>query len=56
MKCYNCRAEGAKRAYKIYDARDLYYRIHFVCHNCFIKAINDKLDHIRVVCSKGKAW
>jgi len=47
MKCYVCGIGQAKRAYKIYDARDLYYRIHFVCHHCFVKAINYKFEHIR---------
>ena len=50
MKCYVCGNLGqGKRAYKIYDARDLYFRIHFVCHRCFIKALNHKIDFVQVV-------
>ena len=49
MKCYNCKFGQGKRAYKIYDARELYYRVHFVCNRCFINIINHKYEHLRAV-------
>ena len=49
MKCYNCREQGAKKKYKIYDARDLYFRMHFVCKYCFNKAVNHEIDFIQII-------
>jgi hypothetical protein len=49
MKCWSCEQKGAKRRFRITDARDLYFRTHFVCESCFNQIACCDVDYLRIL-------